>query len=168
MNRPADLMPLFERRRLTDGEITLGRAIFGNEISWKSVRVMQLPPLGFVAMVPFGRTIVYSRLPARKDFAAAPDFEQGVFVHELAHVWQAGRGVVLAFAKLKALGRKSYKVEVKHGAALMDYNIESQAEIARLLFLSRLGKSETPSPPRDWLEAIWTRKASPRDPVRSA
>lgn len=158
MGKPADFMPLFERRRLTDGEITLGRAVFGNEISWKSVRVMQIPPLGFVAMVPFGRTIVYSRLQARKDFAYAPDYEQGVFVHELAHVWQADRGVVLALAKMKALGRKAYKVDVTHGASLKDYNIESQAEIARHLFLSRLGKAETPSPPRAWLEAIWTSK----------
>lgn len=54
-------MPIWRRRRLNADEIALGRSIFGDEIDWSRVRVMQAPPLGFGAMVPRGRTVVFSR-----------------------------------------------------------------------------------------------------------
>ena len=155
--RPAT-MRAFERRRLTEGEIALGRAMFGDDVDWARVRVMQLPALGFFAMVPFGRTILYAKLRAWRDFSQAPSEEQGIFVHELTHVWQAARGMILAFAKLRALGRGAYRYQPKPDAALSDYNIESQAEIARHLFEWRLGAPDPASPSRPWLEDIWARR----------
>jgi hypothetical protein len=151
----ASLMHPWERRALTVGEIAMGREMFGDAIAWSAVRVLQMPSLPFGAMVPVGKTIVFGRWRAMRDFADAPLNEQGWFVHELAHVWQAARGTVLAAAKLSALGKKAYTYASKQGAVLADYNIESQAEIVRHLFLARAGKAETNAPPRDWLERVW-------------
>jgi hypothetical protein len=154
VNKPIDRMKPGQRRPLTVSEIAIGRAVFGEEIDWPRVRVAQAPSLGFGAMVPLGRTIVFSRWRAAYDFAAAPLDEQGWFVHELMHVWQASHGVFLAGAKLGALGKLAYTYAPKPNAALKHYNIERQAEIARHLFLARAG-SAAEIPPRDWLEAVW-------------
>jgi len=143
-----------QRRPLTEGEIALGRTVFGEEIAWRRVRVLQGPSLGFGAMVPMGRTILFSRWRAAWDFAEAPMDEQGWLVHELMHVWQAAHGVFLAGAKLGAIGKLAYAYTPQPKANLKDYNIERQAEIARHLFLARAG-SKAEKPPRDWLEEVW-------------
>jgi hypothetical protein len=148
-------MRLFERRALTAGEIQIGKLVFGDEIDWPRVRVFQGPSLGFGAMVPRGRTIVFSKWPAARDFTRTNSNEQGWFVHELTHVWQAARGKVLALSKLNALGSKAYAYKPKAGAALRAFNIERQAEIARHLYLARIGEPEKDAPDRDWLEAVW-------------
>ena len=155
MAEPPHFMKTWRRRALTPGEIGLGRSVFGEEIDWPGVRVMQAPQLGFGAMVPLGRTIVFSRWRAVDDFSQASLDEQGWFVHELMHVWQAARGVVLAGAKLRAIGKAAYEYVPRAGAALMSYNIERQAEIARHLYLARNGGYEPGMPPRGWLEEIW-------------
>lgn len=154
VNKPIDRMNPGQKRALTAGEIALGRAVFGEEIAWASIRVAQAVSLGFGAMVPLGRTIVFSRWRAARDFSEAPLDEQGWFIHELMHVWQAKHGVFLAGAKLGALGKLAYTYAPKAHAKLKHYNIERQAEIARHLFLARAG-SEVEIPPRDWLEEIW-------------
>lgn len=148
-------MKLGERRALTEGEVAIGRLVFGEEIAWARIRVMQALPVGFGAMVPLGRTIVFAKWRAVRDFAKTPLGEQGWFVHELMHVWQASRGVVLAGAKLGALGKGAYAYEPRPGATLAQYNIERQAEIARHLFLARSGAREEKMPSPDWLEAVW-------------
>lgn len=155
MNKPINRMTPGQRRALTAGEVALGRMVFDGEIDWPHVRVFQGPSLGFGAMVPLGRTIVFSRWRAARDFAEAPLDEQGWFVHELMHVWQAKHGVFLAGAKLGALGKLAYAYEPQRGATFKDYNIERQAEIARHLFLARAG-SEAEIPPQAWLEEIWS------------
>jgi len=152
------MMRAFERRGLSKGEIALGASVFGGEIAWERLRVAQLPAAGFYAMAPLRHLILYSRLPAWRDFAAAPLAEQGVFVHELAHVWQAAQGVILAFAKLGAIGRGAYCYEARHGAGLAEYNIEAQAEIVRHLFLARAGAAAPGAPTRAWLEDVWARR----------
>jgi hypothetical protein len=154
-----DLMKPGERRVLTAGEIELGRTLFGDEIDWRRVRILQALPLGFGAMVPIGHTIVFSKWRAAYDFAAAPLADQGWFVHELTHVWQAARGVVLAGAKLRALGKGAY-VYKPHTPKLSAYNIERQAEIARHLFLARAGFPEQGTPDREWLEETWASRGT--------
>jgi hypothetical protein len=144
-----------ERRMLTPGEIELGRLVFGTEIEWRRVRILQALPLGFGAMVPIGSTIVFSKWRAAHDFAAAPIWDQGWFVHELAHVWQAGRGIILAAAKLGALGKAAYAYKPRQ-PKLSAYNIERQAEIARHLYLARIGFPERDAPEREWLEETWS------------
>lgn len=148
----------WERRALSAGEIVIGRSVFGDTVGWDALRVLQAPSLPFGAMVPFGKTIVFGRWRAARDFAGAPPNEQGWFVHELAHVWQAARGTVLAAAKLGALGKKAYSYKPRMGAKLSDYNIESQAEIARHLFMARAGKAEAGAPTLEWLEQLWAKR----------
>ncbi|MEZ5959486.1 MAG: hypothetical protein R3C30_03540 [Hyphomonadaceae bacterium] len=143
-----------QRRALTTGEIALGRSIFGDEIAWSKIRIHQASGLGFGAMVPLGRTIVFSKWRAAYDFSVAPIWDQGWFVHELAHVWQAQRGVVLAAAKLNALGKRAYAYKPR-SPKLSAYNIERQAEIVRHLFLARAGMPEAGAPQEQWLEETW-------------
>jgi len=169
VEKRADLMKAWGRRCLTEGEIALGRSVFGDEIDWSRVRVLQAPQLGFGAMVPRGRTIVFSKWRAAHDFSRCSLDDQGWFVHELMHVWQAARGVILAGAKLHALGRGAYVYKPREGAKLRDYNIERQAEIARHLFLARSGAAAPGMPAREWLEEIWkTRFMDRRRPRRPA
>lgn len=151
-----------ERRPLTEGEIALGAGMFGAEIDWRRVRVFQAPKLSFGAMVPLGKTIVFSRWRAARDFAKVAVGEQGWFVHELMHVWQASRGVFLPGAKLAALGRAAYAYTPKPGARLQRYNIERQAEIARHLFLARAGAGEAGMAPIGWLEEMWAQRPGVR------
>ena len=148
-------MPNFSRRALSDGEIALGRSVFNDAIPWPRIRVAQIPKLNFGAMVPLGEAIVFSSWRAARDFAAVPPHEQGWFIHELTHAWQAKAGVVLSVAKLAALGSRAYLYQAKPGAQLTDYNIEQQAEIARHLFLARRGIVLKDAPPMEWLEKIW-------------
>ena len=155
MDKSAHLMRPGERRRLTEGEIALGRVVFSDEIDWPRVRIYQSRPLGFGAMVPLGRTIVFSKWRAARDFAQASTHEQGWFVHELMHVWQAQCGTLLAAAKLGALGKGAYKYAPKPRAKLAHFNIERQAEIARHLYLARVGAEEKDAPERAWLEQVW-------------
>lgn len=155
MKADTGLMRTYETRALTRGEIAFAAKVFGGEIDWPRIRVLQAPWLGFGAMVPLGRTIVFSKWPAVRDFAASSAGEQGWFVHELMHVWQAGHGVPLALAKLGALGARAYSYKPRPAAKLRQYNIESQAEIARHLYLARIGAPEKDAPDRAWLEAIW-------------
>lgn len=150
-------MRLFARRRLTAAEVGMARSVFGEEIRWDKVRVAQLPRLPFVAMVPFGRVIYFSQARAPLDFGVSVAEDQGLFIHELAHVWQAQRGVILAFAKLFALGVGAYAVKLKSNKKFRSYNIESQAEIVRWLFLARKGVARVGMLPE--LEKLWdTRK----------
>jgi hypothetical protein len=109
-------------------------------------------------MVPLGRTIVFSKWVAARDFAQCSVDEQGWFVHELMHVWQAARGVVLAGAKLGALGKGAYRYKPKPAATLKHYNIERQAEIARHLSIARAGVLEPGQPPLAWLEEVWGKR----------
>lgn len=149
------------RRALTEGEIALGRILFGDEIAWDRVRIAQAPKLGFGAMAPIGGLILFSNWRAPEDFSAAGVHEQGWFVHELAHIWQSAHGMFLPLLKLKALGKRAYKYEPK-AAALAEYNIERQAEIARHLWLARVDAAEPGAPSRAWLEDVWASRFTGR------
>lgn len=148
-------MPMFARRPLTAGERGIARGMFGREIDVETVRIQQVPPAPFAAMVPHRHTILFSMWRAARDFTEAASGERGWFVHELAHVWQARRGVVLAAAKLKALGRDAYAYRYEPGKPFSAYNIEQQAEIARHLYLDRIGEPDPNAPSRHNLEAVW-------------
>jgi hypothetical protein len=159
-NKPPQLMRLFERRRLTENEIAMARTVFADEIDWSRIRLWQLPKLNFTAMVPFGRAVLFSRWNAWRDFSQAPLAQQGWFIHELTHVWQAKRGAVLALAKLGALSKDAYTYKQKTGAKLKKYNIERQAEIVRHLFLARAGAPEKSAAPKEWLEEVWAKRSA--------
>lgn len=152
-------MRVGERRALSGGERAIARDLFANEIEPERIEIVQAPPLlGFGAMAPFRRTIFFARLRAARDFAAAPLRWQALFAHELAHCWQAARGVLLPVAKLSALGAAAYRYRLEAGKPFAAYNIEQQAEIVRHLFLARNGEPEQGAPLRAELEALWARR----------
>lgn len=156
MKPESSTMSVGEKRGLTAGEADLACKMFADGVDWDRVRIVQAPSaLGFGAMVPIGKTIVFAKWRAWQDFTRAPIGEQGWFVHELAHVWQAKCGVLLVLAKLGALGKAAYAYEPREGARFKDYNIEGQAEIARHLFLARAEKPAPSAPTLQWLETIW-------------
>lgn len=70
------------------------------------------------------------------DFAVAPLGRQGLFIHEMAHVWQHQRGV---FLPLRRHPFCRYDYALKPGLPLTRYGIEQQAEIIRRAFLLRNG-----------------------------
>lgn len=142
-------------RDLTAGEVALGRVMFEPDGAWEQARILHAPLPVWVAVVPFGRTIVFSAANARSDFSDAPSHAKGLFIHELTHVWQATRGVVLALAKLGALGRRAYRVKLEPGKPWHRYNIEQQAEIVRMLFLARSGLSTLQPFETAALERAW-------------
>jgi hypothetical protein len=149
-------MRVFQARGLSAGEIALARLMFADAIAYGRVRIVQGPRLvPFGAMVPAGLTIVFGRWPAAVDFAEALVGEQGWFIHEMAHVAQAAAGKVLALSKVTAIGRKAYRYQLKGHDRFDDLNIEQQAEVARGLFLARLGAPAPEHAPRAALEAIW-------------
>lgn len=153
MTRASERMAIGQSRALTAGETALAMGMFGQGIAYPKVRIVQIPRLHFGAMVPWGRIIVFADWRAPQDFTAAPLAEQGWFIHEMAHVWQAARGIVLPLAKLRALGRGAYRVRLHPGQPLAAYNIEAQAEIARLVWLARMGATA----PDARLAALWAR-----------
>lgn len=149
-------MRLWQMRRLSPAECALARPVFGGKTDFAKVKVRQLPKgLGFGAMVPLGGGIVFSDWPAAVDFTEAAPGEQGWFIHELTHVWQAQAGVLLAAAKTRALGAAAYKVQIIPGKPFSAYNLEQQAELARFIFHARAGQPLAEGPKPQALEALW-------------
>jgi hypothetical protein len=148
-------MALFERRSLSVGEVALASIVFGDTLDYRDIRIVQAPRATFGATAPFGATIYFANWRAAYDFALCDVAEQGWLVHEIAHIWQARRGIFLPWAKLAALGRSAYRYTLTPGKPFAAYNIEQQAEIARHVFHARIGQPAKGAPPAQALEYIW-------------
>ena len=61
---------------------------------------------------------------------------QGLFVHEMAHVWQHQKGIFLPIARHPFC---TYSYEIIPGKSFAKYGIEQQAEIIRHVFLLKQG-----------------------------
>ena len=99
-------------------------------------------PLWRRAFVAGPGLMVWPRSSLWPDFAdpATPLVAQGVFVHELTHVWQAQHGVQLLWAKLRAGDRLSaYVYNLEDGATFAQLNIEQQAMVVEHAFLASRG-----------------------------
>lgn len=70
------------------------------------------------------------------DFGTASLDRQGLFIHEMTHVWQHQNGI---FLPLRRLPFSRYRYELVRGKPLASYGIEQQAEIVRHAFLLRRG-----------------------------
>lgn len=87
------------------------------------------------------------------DFSAATLGAQGLFIHEMTHVWQAQeRGRFWLPLMRHPFCRYDYAV--KPGQPLRKYGIEQQAEIVRHAFLLRRGYKLRGAPPLEQLESI--------------
>jgi hypothetical protein len=127
-------------RRLTMGEITLARAVFGEAIDPGRVRMLNGAPTGPWAMVIFGLMLFPTDTA---DFAVEPIARQAWFVHELTHVRQfqtrpwrtlmSWAGVALSGGYLTG---RAYDPRKLGGAP----NLEQEAKAVEHAFLMRRGE----------------------------
>lgn len=136
---PAPLPPGGERP-LTAGEVALARSVFGDAINLAPVRIRRrrffpLQPRGTV-MAPMGHIHFHpASLHYRDDFADAPLVLQGLFIHELVHVWQSQRrGRYYLPLMRHPFCRYGYRFEPDR--PFTAYGIEQQAELVRHAFLA--------------------------------
>ncbi len=93
-----------QSRPLTPAETALAASVFGDAIDCASVEVRNrkwiffqprrttMAPLGHIHFHPGGGLY-------REDFGQAPLDAQGLFIHEMAHVWQHQKGIFLPLAR---------------------------------------------------------------------
>ncbi len=127
------------------------RTVFGNAIDCTPVRIRRRKWFPFqtanVVMAPCGHLHFHrqSRLYS-DDFATAPIGLQGLFIHEMTHVWQSqlkGRW----YLPLMRHPFCRYDYALRPGWALGRYGIEQQAEIVRHAFLLERGFQVPGAPP---------------------
>lgn len=130
-------------RPLTAGEIELARSIFGDAIDYEQVKLVRrrwwpFQPRGIV-MAPTGNIHFHpdSHLWS-EDFSKERMSLQGLFIHEMAHVWQAQKGgkFYLPFMRHPFC---RYAYALVPGKAFGRYGLEQQAEIMRHIFMLRQG-----------------------------
>ena len=143
-------------RPLTATEIALATSVFGAAIDYAQVRISQRKWAFFqpreTVMAPRGHIHFHPRgTRYRDDFAAAALGDQGLFIHEMVHVWQHQRGVCLPIARHPWC---RYEYALKPGQPLARYGIEQQAEIVRHTFLLRRGAMVPGAPPLAQYETL--------------
>lgn len=119
------------------------RSVFGLAVDVAPVRIRRrrwfaLQPPG-VVMAPCGHIHFHPRAPHYcDDFADASLPLQGLFIHEMTHVWQAQRnGRFWLLWRRHPFSRYAYSLVP--GRPLARYGVEQQAEIVRHAFLLRNG-----------------------------
>ena len=142
-------------RPLTLGEISLAQTVFGEAIDFASVRIVRrkwwfFQPRGIV-MAPTGNIHFHPDSDLyRDDFATAPLWLQGLFIHEMTHVWQAQRhGRYYLPLMRHPFCRYAYRL--KEGQRFGLYGLEQQAEVVRHFFLSTRGHAVASSVARSML-----------------
>ena len=150
--------PATWQRFLTERERKLVRSVFGDAIDLTGVTIQRrkwflFQPIN-VVMAPCGHIHFHPASPHyRDDFADSPLPLQGLFVHEMTHVWQAQRYGRWHLPLRRHLFCR-YSYTIKPGWQLTRYGIEQQAEIVRHAFLARHGHEIPGSPGRAVLETI--------------
>lgn len=135
-------------RPLTQAEIALARSVFGDAIDYAQVRVANRKWIFFqprnTTMAPRGNIHFHPGGGLyREDFGDVGIELQGLFVHEMVHVWQHQRGI---FLPLRRHPFCRYDYALKPGQKFAKYGLEQQAEIVRHAFLLRKGY-EVPGAP---------------------
>jgi len=152
----ADGAFLAKDRPLTGPERALTTAMFGTSIDLDSVRIRRrkwwpLQPRDTV-MAPRGHIHFH---PQSQCYCACFGTDiasgQGLFLHEMTHVWQHQQGINL-LVRRHPFCRYDYAFEP--GRPFTRYGIEQQAEIVRHVFLMRRGHAIAGKPPLAVLEAI--------------
>lgn len=117
--------------------------MFGDAVDCDKVRIRRrrwhpLQPR-HITMAPCGHIHFPPGSPSYcDDFAAAGLDRQGLFIHEMTHVWQAQTRGRLYLPLLRHPFCR-YDYSLKPGWPLTRYGIEQQAEIVRHAFLLRRG-----------------------------
>lgn len=136
------------RRPLTPGETDLARSVFGDAIDYAQVALSRTKWAFFqprrVVMAPLGCIHFHPKGDLwRDDFAVAALGDQGLFIHEMTHVWQHQRGICLPLARHPFC---RYGYSLKPGQAFVRYGLEQQAEIVRHSFLLSRGATVSAAP----------------------
>ena len=147
-------MPASKSRPLTPGETELARSMFGEAVDYSRVRMVRskwwlfhprnavMAPTGNIHFHPHGDLWT-------EDFAAETLWRQGLFIHEMTHVWQAQtRGRY--YLPLMRHPFCRYKYRCVAGWPFERYGLEQQAEIVRHIFLAERG-ARVEAPPRSIL-----------------
>ena len=92
-----------DSRSLTAGEIEIARSVFGEAIDYSQVRLIKRKWWPFqprnTIMTPCGNLHFHPDGPAwSDDFSKETIGRQGLFIHEMTHVWQAQKGPLLPAA----------------------------------------------------------------------
>ena len=142
-------------RPLTSGEIALARSIFGDAIDYDRVKLVRrkwwpFQPRGIV-MAPTGTIHFHpdSHLWS-EDFSKERLSLQGLFIHEMTHVWQAQtRGRFYLVLMRHPFCRYTY--QLREGRSFDRYGLEQQAELVRHRFLADRGAIMAHLPDRGFL-----------------
>lgn len=145
-------------RPLTPGERSLARTIFGDAIDYNPVRIRRRKWFPFqpreTVMAPCGHIHFHPESSLwSDDFAAERISLQGLFIHELTHVWQAQQSGKY-YLPLMRHPFCRYAYTIKPGWPLQRYGLEQQAEIVRHAFMLRSGHAFAGAPPATQLETI--------------
>lgn len=129
-------------RSLTPAEVRLAHSVFGDAIDYDRVRIHSAKWIFFqprnTVMAPDGEIWFHPKGSLyREDFCACAPDEQGLFIHEMTHVWQRQQGVYLPFRRHPFC---RYDYAIKPGQPFRRYGIEQQAELVRHAFLIREGR----------------------------
>jgi len=146
------------RRPLTSGERNLAASIYGAAIDYDAVAVYHRAWFPFqprnTLMAPCGHVHVHRRSDFwSDDYSKERLALQGLFLHELCHVWQAQRRGRY-YLPLMRHPFCRYAYTIKPGRRFERYGLEQQAEIVRHTFLLRHGISVPGRPPLATLESI--------------
>jgi len=151
----AETAPPGSERPLTPGECALARSIFGAALDPAPVRVRRrrffpFQPVGTV-MAPMGHIHFHPQNgDYRDDFSTAPLGLQGLFIHELVHVWQSQqRGRFYLPLMRHPFCRYGYRFDPAR--PFTAYGIEQQAELVRHAFLAA---RQCPAPDAPALELM--------------
>lgn len=145
-----------QSRPLTGAERNLAASVFGAAIDFERVRIHAAKWWPFqpkrVAMAPDGHLWFHPHGGLFcDDFCQQSLGAQGLFIHEMTHVWQHQRGVYLPLARHPFC---RYHYSIRPGWELKRYGLEQQAEIVRHAFLLRHGAHVRGAPPLQQYETI--------------
>lgn len=143
-------------RLLTSGEVALASSVFGDAIDYARATIANRKWIFFqprqVAMAPLGCIHFHPKgCNYREDFAAASLDLQGLFIHEMVHIWQHQQGI---FLPLRRHPFCRYGYSLKPGWRLHRYGLEQQAEIVRHVFMLRRGALLPGAPPLEQYRGI--------------
>lgn len=145
-------------RPLTAGERALAASIFGEAVDYDGVRVKHrrwfpLQPRNTL-MAPTGHVHVHPKSDHwSEDYAQERTSLQGLFLHELTHVWQTQRRGRF-YLPLMRHPFCRYDYAFRPGWEFERYGLEQQAEIVRHAFLLRAGVGVPGAPPLERYEGL--------------
>ena len=130
-------------RPLTSGEIALARSVFGDAVDYHRAKLVRgkwwpFQPRGIV-MAPTGNIHFHPDSDLwSEDFSKERLSLQGLFIHEMAHVWQAQtRGRFYLVLMRHPFCRYTY--DLVEGRPFERYGLEQQAELIRHRFMADRG-----------------------------